>query len=239
MGIEIKFFDCEDKEVPARKALSSNNWTALAIGTYFRFESEFPPFGIFKNQIILTAPKPPEGMIGIRLRDEHAITARDYDTYRRSAQQNHMDLDALIRNGINYRWLEVGAGLGGLVPHLAAMQMGLNAPRPVIVDPVDYKMLMEALIALYEKIPSEFKMYRDYTIELIYRIRTISDKRLVELIPEKFEKLGAVRVNELRRQFFAVVDYGGPAYYSNNFNPKIYEPFLMHGGRTIILNPRG
>ncbi len=102
--------------------------------------------------------------------------------------------------------IEVGAGLGNLVPSITSGQ------RPVVIDPVNYRLLVDIIDFVSEGPVGEDDLYRENLHELRERAVRILDPKRIELVNLPLREALEQRT-DLLRSADAVVDNFGPTRY--------------------------
>ena len=163
MGIELRFF-VDEKETDARKALKEDRHTIVCMGTTFFFKMKYDEyFGYIAKSALDSESDLDELKCG--------LTARSYGEYRHKAKSEYgIDLDKLVNENLDKKWVEVGSGLGGFTPRVAKMLAEAQGPKITIVDPIDYQLLCETIIALKEFVPG-FRLGTTSIPELLRRIK--------------------------------------------------------------------
>jgi hypothetical protein len=148
--------------------------------------------------------------IAVRRRGEHMcpITHRSFSEY----QELYKIPEGFVPEP-DKQYLEVGAGLGEFVPKIVRELDDRLSNRPVVIDPVDYGLLIEMLyIATEEGMDEENDLVGR---ELTGRARIITDSEKVKLYNLTLEE--AVRNHpELTGCADLVVDCAGASSYSRN-----------------------
>lgn len=142
------------------------------------------------------------------------ITGRDMDEY----------VPSIKRLPINskYQYLEIGAGLGELVPHL--VKSGYGIKRPIIIDPVNYDLILSMLLYASKK---GFDDYRTG------RINTFIERAEIILNPAKVILINTTLGDSLDKHpdlagiGDVVIDHYGPNYYEDT-EPKKSGDNLIH-----------
>lgn len=93
----------------------------------------------YTMNIILSQFQNPKINFHYSLANEHniVVTARDYDDYRKA--------HPLLPISSKFRYIELGTGLGGLIPHLVETCNFPDEKKPIALDPVNLKIINHML----------------------------------------------------------------------------------------------
>lgn len=166
----------------------------------------------------------------IPLHKKHiAVTGRDFKDYT--------DMLGLTTIYHGYQHLEVGAGVGGFITHLATFSGRFH--RPIIIDPVDYTSLRSLLeTGLKER---SCKKSHKRMGELLRRIDIIQNPDLVRLVNLRLSEAIQEQPN-LTQCADVVLDIYGPSYHYSTEMPKGPEREALYKIReleTQLLKPGG
>lgn len=167
----------------------------------------------------------------------YAVTGRSYLSYKKNAKSEYgLDLDRLVEEGVNEKWLEVGPGISEFIPKLALRQKESGGPRPTIVEPLDYESLAEA-VSILSRLQTSIKIDGLDPEEILRRISILTNSDLVERIPKYFHELPQDRISSLQGKFFVVLDSWGPHFsklYGLDYK-NAYSKLTKNKGHVIIL----
>lgn len=106
------------------------------------------------------------------------ITSRSIDLYPDLLRTRNYQREEQI--------IEIGAGLGGLIPFVAEKQYRNNGLRPIIIDPIDYSKIKTMLEKNLDS--KKFLEQKKYIEVMIERCNSLEDSSKVRHIMKPFPK---------------------------------------------------
>lgn len=167
----------------------------------------------------------PSSKTDIDLRFKYSLNGKDMMVTCRDVRWYRRLLQVPITGDLQY--VEVGAGLGGLVPSLVRA----GAPKPVVIDPVDYGVLERVLSHALCRIPQSLQGRAD---ELIARARLLQDAGRVRHVRRLLGE--AVKDPSLMGVADAVVDFYGPCRYAHTKHTGLAGALDLE---RLLLKPSG
>lgn len=117
------------------------------------------------------------------------------------------------------KYIEVGPGLGELLPMVAGAALQEEGQKHIAIDPADYNLMQIMLQHAYQIAPqhAQSKNYRDHIGALLERCQIILDPHKVQLINSTLQAAMAdsALASTLRGTGDVVVDHVGALYYAN------------------------